>query len=654
MIRPEAMAFAQVICSKHKVKDVLATLANGRILHLVDSPQNEGLTLPYLLDETSQYRAEQLKQRAGELQKIFRMIDIPLPEPNRAAQTAAVSSRNPGLAEAILGQMEKPLLALAERFGQLKRSREHLMEVEAALAQWSFLDVPLRQVHQLRSARLYLLEPARARSEPELPLGTVGPMWVMDNLPGPQRLLVLTLRSRCQYLEEQAQRLGWRIVEPPPGQGTPAEEQELVREEAARLEGQIADVRRQVLGWANQMGTQLVEADLGLACLLQIYDWTQHLQATDSTAVIAGFVRKRDLSTLQSLLGQPEIGPVFLEVSEPEQKAEELGLDIPVDLANPRLLNPFEQLVRVYGLPRYGETDPSLILGLTYSLMFGFMFGDVGQGLVLALTGMLVAAGKIPIGFARQPGIRGFGHLLTLCGASAMVFGLLFGTVFGSEELIAPIWMHPMEHINPLLMTGLGFGAVFVSVGIALNLTNNWARRDRFEAVFGEFGVFSGLAYWGVLAGVGALLLGAAPWQQIAWLAAGISSGVFAFGHHYRWLAVRGEGKEGRSIMQTLLSLFDVGLRYVTNTVSFIRLSAFALAHGALGIAVYAIADGLRQLPLGQLWWLAAVVFGNLLVIGLEGLIVGIQTLRLEFYEFFSKFLSGEGKPFSPLVWPRA
>ena len=101
-------------------------------------------------------------------------------------------------------------------------------------------------------------------------------------------------------------------------------------------------------------------------------------------------------------------------------------------------------------------------------------------------------------------------------------------------------------------------------------------------------------------------------------------------------------------ILEGAIEAIDGTIRYVANTISFIRISAFALAHAGLFIAVFSLAETLGRMGGGGVIYWVTIALGNAVIILLEGLVVSIQTMRLEYYEFLSKFFHGGGEPFSP------
>ena len=294
------------------------------------------------------------------------------------------------------------------------------------------------------------------------------------------------------------------------------------------------------------------------------------------------------------------------------------GRKPPLVLRNPRWARAFELVPRLLGMPSAQEADPSRILALVVPLLFGYMFGDVGQGLVLVIAGLLLRK--------RFPAAT----LLIPAGASAMVFGLLFGSVFAREDIIPALWLHPMS--APLLVLGipLVFGVLLLLLGLLLNgLEAAW----RGQAAH----------WWWCEAPVIALYIGL--------LALFIHPGaVYAHLIGLVWALlgglVMGKGHPLVRIGMAAGELLEQMFQLAVNTLSFSRVGAFALAHAGLSQAVVGLSD-----IAGNAGWLI-LLFGNVFILTLEGLVVFIQTTRLVLFEFFIRFLRGDGQGFTPLPAP--
>jgi V/A-type H+-transporting ATPase subunit I len=283
-------------------------------------------------------------------------------------------------------------------------------------------------------------------------------------------------------------------------------------------------------------------------------------------------------------------------------------------------VRPFQLFASLLGTPGVTDVDPSRILALMAPLMFGYMFGDVGHGLVLLIAGLLLRE-RVPTLALLVPG-----------GIASIVFGFLFGSVFGIEHVLPALWLHPMEHPLIILGASLGFGVAVVTLGLMLDAHQcHWRGEDRY--------------FWGARVGLGATYAGllASLWQPAAlWLV--LAGAAWFIGGSAR-LAPE---KPGAAAAAAAMDYGETLLQLVVNTISFVRVGAFALAHGGLSAAVLGIADAADSLT-GRI---IALVLGNALVIALEGLVVGIQTTRLVLFEFFIRFLRGSGRNFSPLPAP--
>ena len=294
------------------------------------------------------------------------------------------------------------------------------------------------------------------------------------------------------------------------------------------------------------------------------------------------------------------------------------GLRPPQVLDNPPWMRPFELFARAFGVPGSDEADPTPVVALVVPLLFGYMFGDVGQGAVLAGGGWWLAR-------------RGhsLARLLILGGLAAVVFGLLFGSVFAREDLIPALWVHPLEAPLGVLAVPLVFAVFLLSLGQILDALSAFWRGELQRWLLRDLGFL--VLYLGL---VGILVRPALGWVALVgglWYLIGsflsqreLLGGLAAIGH-----------------------LLESGLQILINTLSFARVGAFALAHASLSLAVVTMADAAP-------WWGATLilVLGNALIIGLEGLVVSIQTTRLVLFEFFNRFLRGTGRVFRPLPPP--
>lgn len=334
------------------------------------------------------------------------------------------------------------------------------------------------------------------------------------------------------------------------------------------------------------------------------------LPSTDCFAWLTGWTSDLGGKRLKAALERAGVRALLRFPPPPE------GARAPLILRNPWWARPFELFARAIGVPSRDEVDPSLLLALVVPLLFGYMFGDVGQGLVILAAGLAL---RRRLAVAR---------LLIAGGIAAMAFGALFGSVFAREDLIPALWLHPLDEPLMVLAVPLAGGALLLTLGLVLNgveagwrgEVRRWLQRDAGMLLF----------YAGML---GAVLEPALLWAALGglvWYAAGHALG------EGRWSGLPG-GLGG-----ALESAFQLAI----NTLSFARVGAFALAHAGLGSATVALAEAAGTAAP------AVLALGNALIILLEGLVVSIQTTRLVLFEFFIRFLRGEGRPFRPLAVP--
>ncbi|MDZ7804268.1 V-type ATP synthase subunit I [Thiohalophilus sp.] len=291
-------------------------------------------------------------------------------------------------------------------------------------------------------------------------------------------------------------------------------------------------------------------------------------------------------------------------------------------------LRPFATLVNNYGVPRYGEFDPTWLFALSYIFMFGMMFGDIGHGLVIML-GSLLLRGKL----------ASYRPFFVTIGLSSILFGFVYGSLFGFEEIIPAWWMSPLHDPVLMLTVALGWGIGFIILMVLFSIRNHWIDSDYRTALFGGHGVAGLLLYAGLI------LL---AWQGFSQGEVG-AAGVWLTGLSLLAILVHGwvttSSSRGERALVILIEAFETVIGYFSNTLSFLRVAAFSINHVALIVAVFTVANMFDST--GQ--WIT-IVLGNLFVLVLEGAIVAIQVLRLEYYEGFSRFYRGDGLAFRPLV----
>jgi V/A-type H+-transporting ATPase subunit I len=414
-----------------------------------------------------------------------------------------------------------------------------------------------------------------------------------------------------------------------------------LEQQMEKAEAELRAVTGEVIPDLRDMSRRVQAAVL----LLNIKDY---FKVTEKTCLFSGWVPEEETEGLVSNIKEITGGSAVIEVTRADKLPEalEAGVDVPVLFKQPPFLKPFELLVSGYGTPSYRMIDPTVFVGITFLLMFGMMFGDVGHGLVLLAGGLLTAF--------KSKKWHEAGKLGAYCGVVSMVFGFLFGSFFGVENLLPTLWLKPLEEMTDLFAAAIGFGVVMVSLGIILNIINSFRAHSFWENFFDKSGPLVGVVYW---AGIGIVL------KIIISGGDSLNPAVF-YGLFIAPLAVftaRGPllkvmGKQrcscpdgiGTYIMESAVEVMEILMGYLANTISFIRVAAFGLAHAGLFVAVFSLARVVSSRPGGILLSSLVLILGNVVIILLEGLVVTIQALRLEYYEFFGKFFKGLGSKYEP------
>lgn len=428
----------------------------------------------------------------------------------------------------------------------------------------------------------------------------------------------------------------------------------------ADAESEISGLEKKALSlsgerqvYQHRFGQELLLLREKIVAARQILFARRFFGKIDRSYLISGWIPERLFAALGEELERVTEGQVIFEKVDPEDLREvrEGIINIPILFNNPMLISPFEKLTSLYGTPRYKEVEPTVFFALSFLLLFGMMFGDVGQGGVLFLLGYFV--------FRRFYRYLDYGIILMECGLSSMLFGLLYGTVFGLETIIPALWFRPMENIPYFVKVTLSLGVALVSLGLVLNLVNA-LRLKEYEKLLGASGLAGALLYWMSAGLVMKYFLtghvAPAEISLLGWTATVLMVIMVLHRPLYRLIIKREH--PGRIIrqsgfmaelMESIVELFDDLIRFVANTVSFIRVAAFALSHAALFTAVFSIASVVSHERSGGLSYWITVAIGNVVIILLEGLVVSIQTVRLEYYEFFGKFFRGGGERFKPI-----
>ena len=437
-----------------------------------------------------------------------------------------------------------------------------------------------------------------------------------------------------------------RMFLPDEYDGTPTQAGHNLEDQIRELEAKILQVDQDIVAAINSRKDDLTASYQRISTFSTNFDVRKLAACTkhdDHTFyILCGWMTEQDARSFQKEIENDDNTFCIIEDDHANIMSKP-----PTKMKNPGLFKPFELYVEMYGLPNYNEIDPTILIGLTYSFLFGFMFGDAGQGLCLLIGGFLLYRFKK----VRLAGI------ISCCGVFSTIFGLLFGSVFGFEDLIPAMWLRPSEamtnlpfigKLNTVFVVAVGLGMLIILMCMVLNIVNSLRSHDTEKVYFDTNGV-AGLVFYFALACTIVLYMSGKALPATVILAVMFVAPLLVMFFKEPLTAIvekraeKIEGGVGMFITQGLFELFEVLLSYFSNTLSFVRVGAFAVSHAAMMQVVLMLAGA----EAGSPNW-AVVIGGNLFVCGMEGLIVGIQVLRLEYYELFSRFYRGSGRAFKP------
>ena len=430
------------------------------------------------------------------------------------------------------------------------------------------------------------------------------------------------------------------------------DEQKKLQEQVDGLVEQEADHLREI--WIDLRLEELCQSIQG------------HFQTSSHAVVFAGWLPAEKQDLLQKAIAGASENRCYLEWTKAGSE-DMIGSEVPVRFRNPKALAPFQMLVSNFGIPKYGTIDPTLFVMPIYLAMFGLMFADVGQGLVLAILGALGV--KALKGRSGKEGMLQLAWLIIWCGGSSMVFGSLFGSYFG-YGLFRPLWFDfhgivaghgsanaAIGNVYDILRVTIYFGIAVIGLGLIFNWVNLIRTKQWLTLVFDKGGLLGGWMYAG-----------------------GIYTATFMVTHQYKGFPPDGtlfmllglpalllllkeplhlwrhahDAKEKENIpmlcmnilMEWIVELLEIFSGYLSNTLSFMRVAGLGIAHVCLMMAFASMAGMTDSLVMKGV----ILILGNVLVIGLEGLSAGIQALRLNYYEFFTKFFHGTGRLYTPIA----
>jgi V/A-type H+-transporting ATPase subunit I len=645
MFYPQTMTEIELIIPEKDLVAVTNVLAGQGVFHQVDAS--------YLSSETGLGSADSWQGKAAAYAALERRVltamralgveEGPPPPADRAAMIEIEAVRP------LVEQTEQEVQKASE---QLAKEQKRLEQLESYLRQLEPIAGIDLDIGALRNPRYIFsmlgIIPVANQERLQTSLARIPFVLLTLRQSGQKAVVWLVGTQRNADILDRAARSAYLnpLDLPDVHQGTPSEVISSLHTAIERARQHIADQKTAMtqLHEAHQRQLQALLWHVRMSRMLA--DAIAHYGRLRYTYVIVGWVPSSNLAGLTQWLKQTS--EETLVEANPSRRGSARP-DVPVALHNPGILGAFQQLVTTYARPCYEEVDPTWLIMLTFPLLFGAMFGDVGHGLVLALLGGLVASRRVRA--LRR--LANLGTIIAVCGLTATLFGFLYGSVFGVENVLPALWIRPMDNIMQILAMSIGAGVVLLSVGFLLGILNAWRAHDWGRLLFDHNGVAGFVLYWSLIGLAAGTLVSGLPIPPLVFAAPAAGAGLAVmFSEVLEHLVERRrpliDGGLGTYAVQAVFELFETLISFLSNSLSYVRVGAFAVAHGGLSAVVFILAE-MAGPGHGVGYWIVVAV-GNVFIVGFEGLIVGIQTMRLEYYEFFSKFFTGGGARYEPLT----
>jgi V/A-type H+-transporting ATPase subunit I len=661
MMKPRKMKRIELTVLRRDADRVLEYLGMQGVLHLAagevppPEPAQSGA-------DSSQAILDRLGEAAAYLR--FSLSD----EPGRGSRLPTAED-----ALAVRAALEA-VAVLREREAALSSERKKIEDALSEAKSFSNLNAPFSDLERLSylTLRVGRIDPRRVGELRE----SLGDRAAVIPLGDDGRVLAAASRKGRFALDTELGKVSFAPIVVPEGfTGVPRELMAGLEKRAAETDRALAELGTEKAEFAARSSPQIARLADAYRIAAAVDRLKAGLETTRSAYRLRGWIAADRVEATVADLERLADGRVAVRSYDPEEveTVREGTEKVPVSLDHGRFVGGFERVVFSYGAPLYGTIDPTPFVAFSFTILFGLMFGDVGQGLVLLLLGLLADRGRLkPLSrFSR------FSPALMAVGISSMVVGFLDGEVFANESIL----IRPMRAVSGFL-TGVpvdrvlhlmpekgnlerlflffGFtvavGVVLNSVGLVINIVNLISLRRWEKALFSKTGASGALVFWYALFFALRVASGGSP----AWFDA-VGLGLPALGLFFGPALWRLAAKERpvlehgamAFIMEGFVEILESASYYVSNTVSFLRVGAFALSHAVLSFIVFTLSTMVSRAPAGAALSLLVVVAGNAIIILLEGLIVAIQVVRLEYYEFFSKFFTETGVEFSPFRFRR-
>ncbi|GHU66253.1 V-type ATP synthase subunit I [Spirochaetia bacterium] len=681
MMRPRKMKQLELTVLSRDADSVIEFLGRRGVMHFAEEDTSGGVPAEVgstqAMDEAVYHH---IRENLDKLQTASAYLGLELPkEPEE-------NTRFPGeTEEALTDKITAAVSSLSQRENDQNQEKRKIDEALTEAKAFANLNAPFADLDQLSylTLRVGHLDSRRQEDLKE----TLADRAVIIPLDSPgsggNRVLAAASRKGRFALDSELKKANFQPIAIPEGyKGVPTELLSGLEDRLKNVDLELEDIEGRKKAFKEEYGVNLVS----LSCSYLMAGIMERLKAklvsTKNVYFLTGWMPADIVPATVSELEKLTEGRVAVRSFNPEEiPAVRDGKEkVPVSLDHGKFVKGFEGVVFSYGAPLYGTIDPTPFVAIFFTVLFGIMFGDLGQGFVLFLAGFLT--GKHGPKFLQ--GFKSYSVPLIAVGISSMIMGCLNGEVFTNEYLlIGPteaitgfLTGHPVERIltlMPLPEKGgsvtklfyffgftIGVGIILNSIGLVVNIVNLYTLKKYEKAFFAKTGAAGMVLFWyAVSLAVRFIICMVNPnddlvfkfeWFDIAGLLVP-TAGIFFGPALWRLFAgKRPVFEEGVMVfaMEGIVEILETVSTYISNTVSFLRVGAFALSHAVLSYIVFRFAEEVSGIAAGTAISVFIMIFGNVVIIVLEGMIVAIQVVRLQYYEFFSKFFTETGVEFAP------
>ena len=557
---------------------------------------------------------------------------------------------------------------LKERYQAQTENYQKVSETYKEACAFSNLKVSFSELESLSFLSLYIgrvesskieeLKEALGNQAVIVSLGT-------DN----SRILAASSKKGRFALETELKNVGFVPMEIPKDfKGIPEDALLGLKEKVSESENELKKLNEEKENFSITHKESIIRLIKVLFVEVQIQNIKKNLESTSMVYRISGWIPAEMSKSFMKELDELTEGRIAIREYKPDEilSVVQGKEQVPVKLKHGKFVTAFERMIFSYGSPIYGTIDPTPFVAIFFTILFGMMFGDFGQGLVFLLAGILMRLNVIKVS-----GWNKFAPIFMAIGITSSIMGLITGEFFATETVLEPfsLWvtglfgnphapivkLMPSSDPNSIKVMFMVFGvAVAVgflinTIGLIINIVNKFMLKKWGEALFGKSGLAGALFFWYVVCfAVRLAFFGQTP-HIYDWIVIGITLFFAAFGEPFERLIAHEKVLEngfGAMVISGVVELIEVISNYLSNSVSFLRVGAFAISHAVLGFIINFMTE-----MCGGIAGVLVLIVGNAIVIVLEGMIVAIQVVRLQYYEFFGKFFNETGSEFSPLVF---